>query len=1049
MRAPIAWFAENYVAANLLMAFILVTGVWTGITMKLEIFPETTLDLIRITAIYSGASPSEVEEGVVRKIEEQVAGLAGIKRIDSTSREGVGTVTIEVMKDWDLKQLLDEVKSEVDQLTTLPDEAEKPVIREITRRREVIDLAIYGDAPEATIKHLAERIRDDIINLPGITLADIEGVRDAEIHIEISEDTLRRYGLTLGQVADLVRQGSLDLPAGSVKTAAGEILIRTKGRRYYAEDYGDIAIITRPDGSKVSLADMAILRDGFEEVDRFARFQGKPAALINVYRVADQNALEVAGAVKAYVERIRPSLPEGIGISLRRDRSQILRSRIELLTRNLLIGLVLVGVMLGLFLNIGLAFWVMLGIPISFAFGLLLLPRLDVSINMISLFAFIMVLGIVVDDAIIVGENVFRRYESGDKPLRGAVEGTLEVGHPVIFAVLTTIVAFWPLLLAGGVMGKFMRNIPIVVIVVLLGSLVESLFILPSHLMHSRRAMALSPTGRMKEKRASRWLRYIVNGPYARLVDFCLHWRYATIAVGVAVILMAVGLWQGGWIKFTFMPKVEGDTIRAYITMPVGTPVRQTLQVVSRLELDALAVFKQYETERSDAAPPLLEHIMIQIGRHSGATGSHLGQIRIQMLEGEQRDVSTFDITRSWRRKIGTVPEAEAVTFRSSLHRAGNPIEVHLSLDDDVKLIQAADELKSVIARIPGVFDIEDSFLQGKQELQLKLKPAASNLGLTLNDLARQVRHAFYGAEALRIQRDKDEVKVKVRYPESERRSLGNVEDMYIRTPDGSEVPFKQVAEVQMHEGYAKIERAQRLRIIKVTADVDEDLANANEIRLNLGNEALPQLVNRFPGLRYTIEGEGKEQRESLADVKNGSVIALFGIYALLAIPFRSFSQPLIVMAAIPFGIVGAMVGHLIMGFNLSIISIFGIVGLSGVVVNDSLVLIHRANRFRQEGLNSHDAVIRAGCIRFRAILLTSLTTFAGLSPMLVEKGIQAQFLIPMAVSLGFGVLFATVITLLLIPCGYMILEDFHRLAGRRQTTPAASSRPQAGSSAT
>ncbi len=1041
MKTAITWFAHNHVAANLLMAFILVAGVWTGYTIKLEIFPETSLDLITITTTYSGASPSEVEEGVVRKIEEQVAGLAGIKRIDSRAREGVGSVTIEVMKDWDLKKLLDEVKSEVDRLTTLPDEAEKPLIREITRRRDVIDLAVYGDAPESTIKHLAERMRDEITNLPGITLADIAGVRTAEIHIEISEETLRRYGLTLGQVADLVRRGSLDLPAGSVKTAGGEILIRTKGRRYYADDYGDIAIITRPDGSAVRLEDIATLRDGFEDVDRFARFQGQPAALINVYRVADQNALEVAAAVQAYVERIRPSLPDGIQISLRRDRSKILRSRIELLTRNMLIGLLLVGAMLGLFLNLRLALWVMLGIPISFAFGLLLLPRIDVSINMISLFAFIMVLGIVVDDAIIVGENVFRRYEDCDEPLHGAVEGTLEVGRPVVFAVLTTIVAFWPLLLAGGVMGNFMRNIPIVVIVVLLGSLVESLFILPSHLMHSRRGMAACASGGMREKRASRWLKRIINGPYLRLVSFCVQWRYATIAAGLAVILLVMGIWQGGWIKFTFMPKVEGDTIRAYVTMPMGTPVNQTLQVVSRMERDALAVFEEFEAERTAGAQPLLEHIMIQIGRHSGSTGSHLGQLRIQLLEGEQRDVSTFDITRAWRQRIGKVPEAEAVSFRSSLHRAGNPIEVHLALDDNAQLVQAAEELKALIGGIPGVFDIEDSFQQGKKEMQLKLKPAAASLGLTLNDLARQVRHAFYGAEALRIQRDKDEVKVKVRYPEAERRALGNVEDMYIRTPDGSAVPFRQVAEVRMEAGYAKIERAQRLRVIKVMADVDEGIANANEIRQGLERREMPQLANRYPGLRFTIEGEGKQQRESLADVKTGFVLALFGIYALLAIPFRSFSQPLIVMAAIPFGVVGAIAGHLIMGFNLSIISIFGIVGLSGVVVNDSLVLIDRANRFRREGASSHDAVVRAGCIRFRAILLTSLTTFAGLTPMLIEKSLQAQFLIPMAVSLGFGVLFATVITLLLIPCGYMILEDLRGLSGRKMVSAETSPR--------
>ena len=1037
MKGAVAWFAENHVAANLLMLFILAAGIWTGLTTKLEIFPETTLDTIRITTTYSGASPAEVEEAVVRKIEEQISGLAGIKRIDSTSREGSGTVTIEVIKDWDLKKLLDEVKSEVDQLTTLPDEAEEPVIREVTRRRDVIDLALYGDASEATIKYLAERVRDEITNLPGVTLADINGVRDAEIHIEVSEGTLRQYGLTLGQVANLVARGSLDLPAGSVKTSEGEILIRTKGRRYYADDFGDIAIITRPDGSKVRLEDIATLRDGFEEVDRFARFQGKPAALINVYRVADQNALDVARAVETYVEEVRTSLPEGIEIQLRRDRSKILRSRIELLTRNLLFGLVLVSIMLGLFLNFRLALWVMIGIPISFAFGLMLLPRLDVSINMISLFAFIMVLGIVVDDAIIVGENIFRRYEGGEKPLAGAVAGAVEVGRPVVFSVLTTIVAFWPLLLAGGTMGKFMRNIPIVVIVVLIGSLVESLFILPSHLTGSRRALITGPDGRMKEKRFSRWLKHIINGPYARLVDFCVRWRYATLALGVAVLLLTVGLWQGGWIKFTFMPKVEGDTMRSYVTLPLGTPANQTLQVVERIEKAALAVFDEVDAERPAGVPRIYDHSFILIGRGSGETGSHTGQVRIQLLEGEQRDISTFELTRRWREKLGTVPEAESILFRSSLHRGGNPVEVHLSIDDYDQLLLAAEDLKDVLRRIPGVFEIDDSFLPGKQEFQMKLKPAASNLGLTLDDLARQVRHAFYGAEALRFQRDKDEIKVKVRYPKSERRSLGNLEDMYIRAPDGSEVPFNLVAEVSLEEGYARIERAQRLRVIKVTADVDETLANANEIRTELQQTDLPLLRSRYPGLRYTIEGAGKEQRDSFADVRRGFVMALFGIYALLAIPFRSFSQPLIVMAAIPFGMVGAVAGHLLMGFNLSIISIFGIVGLSGVVVNDSLVLIDRANSHRREGFGAHDAIVRAGCIRFRAILLTSLTTFAGLTPMLLERSIQAQFLIPMAVSLGFGVLFATVVTLLLVPCGYMLLEDVHNIMRRLGTRRA------------
>ena len=511
MRGMISWFADNHVAANLLMIFILLAGIVTGLTMKVEVFPESTLDRITISVEYPGASPSEVEEAVIRRIEEQIAGLAGIKRIDSNAREGYGTVTVEVMKDWDLQQLLDEVKAEVDRIRTFPDEAEKPIVRELIRRTQVVSIAVFGDASESTIKRVAENIKDDLTNLPGITQADLFSVREGEIHIEISEDTLRRYGLTLGSVAELVRNASLDLPAGSVKTDSGEVLVRTKGRRYYAADYEDIAIITRSDGSKVTLGQIADLKDGFADVDMFSRFQGKPAAIIQVFRVADQNALKVAATVKEYIERTRPNLPKGLDIEYYQDMSDTLKSRIQLLLKNMAIGLVLVCIMLALFLNLRLAFWVTLGIPISFAAGLWTLPHMDVSINMISLFAFIMVLGIVVDDAIVIGENIFRRREEGLKPLQAAIEGTLEVGGPVIFAVLTTVAAFWPLLAAGGIMGKILRNIPLVVIVVLMGSLVEALMILPSHL--SGRGARPS-----KEKFTSVWLKRFISGPYTRLL---------------------------------------------------------------------------------------------------------------------------------------------------------------------------------------------------------------------------------------------------------------------------------------------------------------------------------------------------------------------------------------------------------------------------------------------------------------------------------------------------------------------------------------------------
>ena len=1033
MKSVIAWFAENHVAANLLMIFLLLAGTITGLTMKVEVFPETDLDIIKITTEYSGASPSEVEEAVLRRIEEKIAGLAGIERIDSQAREGRGIVTIEVIKDWDLKKLLEEVKAEVDRITTFPDEAEKPEVREVTRRSLVINVAVYGDAGEKTIKHLAERIKDDITNLPGITLAELLGVRKNEVSIEISEATLRRYGLTLGQVAEAVRKASLDLPAGRIKTAGGEILIRTKGRRYFAEDYGEVAVITSPDGSKVTLGQIANLKDDFEDVDISARFQGKAAAMIQVYRVADQNALTVAQTVKDYIEKMRRELPEGVDIAFYSDRSKILKSRLELLLRNLAIGLTLVVLLLGVVMNLRLAFWVTLGIPISFAFGLLLLPQFAVSINMISVFAFIMVLGIVVDDAIIIGENIYRKQEEGYGPLKAAVEGALEVGRPVIFSVLTTMVAFWPLLLAGGRTGKLMRNLPIVVILVLLGSLIESLFILPSHLERSARSATGQRETRPKEKRFSRWLKQFINGPYVRVVDFCVRWRYATLALAIALLTISYGIWHAGWVKFTYFPTVEGNTMRTYVTMPVGTPVERTWEVIHHMERAALETLSEAEQNRPKDAVPLLEYSMVRVGRHSGrgaiqGTGGHLAQAWINLIDSEYREISTAQLTRRWRRKVGSIPDAETITYRSEIHTAGNPIEVHLSSDDHDQLLAAAAALKKELRSYPGVFDVGDSFLPGKKEMQLKLKPAARSLGLTLEDLARQVRHAFYGAEALRMQRGKDEVKVMIRYPESERQSMGYVENMRIRTPAGAEVPFNQVAQVDIQQGYATIERAQRYRVVKVTADVEEKVTNANEVRNLLTANFLPDLKARYPGLRYTIEGVGKQQQETWADVFKGFGIALFGIYALLAIPFRSFSQPLVVMVAIPFGFVGALCGHLIMGFNLSILSIFGMVGLAGVVVNDSLVLVYAANRLRSAGDNAHDAVIKAGCMRFRAILLTSLTTFAGLSPMIFERSVQAQFLIPMAISLGFGVLFATFITLLLVPCGFIIREDILHL---------------------
>ena len=1030
MKKTVAWFAENHVAANLLMLFLLLAGALTAVTMKIEVFPEASLDRINISVVYSGASPAEVEEGIIRKIEVSVAGLAGIKRIDATAMEGYGYVSIEVMKGWDLNSLLDDVKAEVTRINTFPEDAEEPVVREVIRKDRVIFLAVYGDAPEWTLKHLAERIRDDITNLKGVTLAEFIGVRKGEIHIEISESTLCQYGLTLGGIANTVKKASLDLPAGRVKSRSGEVLLRTKGRRYHARDYGDVAVVTRADGTKVTLAEIAGLRDGFEDLDLFARFQEKPAALIQVFRVADQNALTVAKTVKGYVEDLRPGLPAGVDIGFFADSSKVLNSRIWLLLKNLIIGLLLVIISLGVLLNVRLAFWVTLGIPISFMAGLMLLPQFDVSINMVSLFAFIMVLGIVVDDAIIIGDNIFRKSEEGLPPLKAATEGAIEVGRPVIFSVLTTIVAFWPLLLGGGFLGKMMRHLPIVIILVLIGSLVESLFILPAHLARSKGLQTFKPGKNKREKRSAQWLKWIIRGPYAGLLNFCLRWRYATLGLGISLLILTFGVWKAGWIKFVFFPKVEGDTLECRLTMPAGTSARRTEEVVAHLEQTARDVLTRLDSDRPQDASPLCEFTISLVGWQEGRRdlGGNLANIWIQLPEEEYRGISTKKLTQLWREQVGNIPDVESIDFRGEMTSAGKAVEVHLSADDSNMLALAVDDLKQEIAGYPGVSDVSDSYLRGKKELQLKLKPGARSLGLTLNDLARQVRHAFYGCEALRLLRDRDEVKVLVRYPESERKSLKHIEKMRIRSPDGTECPFDQVAQVKMQQGYAAIQRGQRRRIIKVMADVDQSVTNANELRQDLEKRYLPELMALHPGIKYTIEGEGKEQKESLEDVYKGFAVALFCIYALLAIPFKSFTQPFIIMTAIPFAFVGAVAGHLLMGINLSLLSLFGMVGLTGVVVNDSLVLVYATNRIRNQGQSAEEAITRGAAIRFRAIILTSLTTFAGLTPLLLEKSLQAKFLIPMAVSLGFGVLFATGVTLILIPCGYLILEDFHNI---------------------
>ena len=1043
MKGLVRWFAGNHVAANLLMVTICAAGLMSAAVIKQEVFPEITMDMVTVSVPYLGATPTEVEEAVCIRVEEAVQGVDGIKKITSSATEGLGSVTIELDRGADKRKALDDVKSEVDRIVTFPAETEKPIVSLLEPRQQVIDVVIYGDVPERTLKLLADKVRDDLLTSPDITYVSIAGTRPFEISIEVSERDLQAHGLTLEQVTRAVRAGSLDLPGGSVKTDGGEILVRTKGQRYTGEEFGRIVVITAPDGTEVTIDRIATVRDGFEDVDAASFLNGRASATIQVYRTGDQGVLRVTDAAKRYVAAMKADMPPGIEIASFNDRSLIYRSRMDLLLRNGLMGLVLVFLCLALTLQFRLALWVSLGIVISFLGAFWAIPQFGVSLNMISIFAFIVSLGIVVDDAIVVGENVHAWRERGKGPQAAATLGTLEVAQPVILAVLTTVVAFLPLAFVEGTMGKFMFNIPVVVISILLFSLVESLLILPAHL------ATMKSFGEQEKDRTTRWygglkdridraLTAFVERAYRPSLEFALAHRPMVVALAIVTLMITAGFVAGGHLKFTFMPKVDADNLVATLTLPQGTTVEEAERAVLQLEASLEQVRAEFDGQRPPGAPSVIQHVSAAIGSQprssqgrpmsggggGAAGGAHLVEVNAELLKAEERDAPSPDMARRWRELCGPVTGAVSLAFSANLFQGGSPVYVQLSSPDTEDLLTAARELKEQLAEFPGVIDIADSFREGKVEMKLGLRPEARTLGITLADLARQVRAGFYGDEAMRIQRGRDEVKVMVRYPEDERRSLGNIESMRIRTPDGGEVPFGRVATVEIGRGFAAIERADRQRVVAVTADVEQETANADELNGILRQEILPAMVASHPGLRWSMEGEQKQQAESLGSLKRGFVLAILMIFVLLAVQFRSYSQPLIIMTAIPFGLVGAAWGHILMGLDLTLISMFGVVALSGVVVNDSLIMIDFVNRARREGRDVRGAVIDSGLRRFRPIMLTSLTTFAGLTPLLLEKSLQARFLVPMATSLGFGVVFSTFITLIMVPVSYTLLSD-------------------------
>ena len=1037
MKRWIEWMASNHVASNLLMLVFIVGGLVKGLGVKQEVFPEIALDRIQILVPYPGAGPEEVEEGIVLKVEEAISGVDGVDEIFSKAFEGRGSITAELRSGVDANAVLQDIKSEVDRITTFPEEAEEPSVSKVLNLQETVSVVVYGELPERTLRERAEMVRNELLNHPQITQVELGGVRPYEVTIELSEVALRRHGLTLDEVARSVRQASLDLPGGMVKTRSGEILLRTKEKRYKAAEYADVVVGRGERGVLVRLGEVATLTDGFEDTGTYARFDGMPAAMVNVFRVGDEKPTEISEIVVDFVQEKNRQWPESVRAAVWNDTSDLLSSRLNLLKKNAFLGLCLVIVVLGLFLELRLALWVMIGIPISFMGALMCMPSFDASINMISLFAFILALGIVVDDAIVVGENIFAHRQRGKPFIEAAVTGAKEMAIPVTFSILTTISAFLPLAFISGTMGKFMIAIPIVVISLLLVSLVECLYVLPAHLSRgSTTPLSGMVLGRIDKVRIylGEKLEHFVSGTYQRLLGWVLEFRYATFACGIALLLVSIGMVKSGMIHFTFVPVVEGDRIKVSLQMPVGTTLEVTGRQTERIMDAAMAAVAEVEA-RHPEEKGIFRHIYGVVGNTITEVGpasiggdsqgaSHRAQVALLLTKAEERNVEASEVAKAWRRITGEIAGAESLTFESDLVQMGSDIDVELRHSDYRTLEAAALEVKQFVAGYPGVIDIEDNFSPGKGEIKFTLTDEAKSLGITEASFARQVRGAFYGSEALRLQIGRNEVKVNVRYPEKDRRFMQTLLDMRIKTPLGGDIPIVRAARFNRGRGFSTITRSNRKRVVNVTATVDSEIANAGEINQDIRATLLPNLGKKYEGLSWGFAGEEKEKKESLASLREGFLLALFAIYALLAIPFRSYTQPVIIMLAIPFGVVGAILGHLLMGYDLSMLSLFGVIALSGVVVNASLLMIDRVNINRRGGMGVLEAVKEAGQRRFRPILLTSLTTFFGLMPMILETSAQAKFLIPMAISLGFGILFATAITLILIPAFYVILED-------------------------
>ncbi|HCY87479.1 MAG TPA: hypothetical protein DHV36_20260, partial [Desulfobacteraceae bacterium] len=1028
-------FAKNPVFANLAMVVFLMAGLLAGSVMVREDMPEMELDTIVISVSYPGADPEEVEEGVVRKVEDAIDGLEGIDEYTSTASEGAASTTITVTDGYDADRLLDRVRNEVDSISSFPDDAEKPSVVRPSIQKAVMGLGLVSDMDEARRKEWADTIQKEIMRLPGVSQVNLSGTRAYEISVEISQDTLHKYALSIRDVADIIAENSLNQSGGTLRTSAGDIRLRTIGRKYTGQELGNIKIISEPDGRTLYLRDIAEIKDRFTQDNLSVRANGRPAVLLNVL-AGEEDTIRIADQVRKFQEETNEKMPGGSQILILSDNTESTRSNLSTLYANAAMGLVLVFILLWLFMDTRVSFWAGMGIPISLLGGLAIVHFSGISLNKITLFGLIMVLGIVADDAIVVGESIYYHRKNGEAPLDAVVKGVSEVGLPVLAAIFTTVVAFFPLYHIDGMMGKFIVALPTAVIACLLVSLVECMVMLPAHLSTlseltdtPKKENPVRAMIRRFHDRSVAGMEYAAQKVYLPLLKVCVRYRYFFASLCFTVLLLCTGLVSGGFIKFNVFPKQASDIIVATVEFPEGTPFAVTEAAVNRLETAARKAAKSFVTLTGE---PLIENTLATVGQGAGGTegrsdnsSPYKGGVRVSLIDPGDSGVHSDDFITAWEAATGTIPGTQSLDYTASNSGPpGAPVEICLQGQSLNQMSDAADLIMARLKTIDGVSQVYSDNAPGKNELKFTIRPEAEYLGVSLSDLATQIYTAYYGAKALEIQRDNDEVKVYVRLSEAERATRDSIGELLIKTDEGAWIPLETVADLSLEPGYSTITRKDGLRQIMVSAKVDTAKVVAGEVIGELNRSVFQEIERDYPGMRMVLEGDAKRSAESFGSLYIWIPISIMGMYAIIATMFRSYVQPFLILTTIPFGLVGAVLGHFIMGHMLSLLSIFGMVALAGVVVNDAIVLIERINMNLEEGMSFFESIYQGGVRRFRAVMLTSISTVGGLLPLILETSQHARQLIPMGISLAFGVAFATVLTLVLLPCLFAIVND-------------------------